>query len=143
MKALRSSELLSLPVRLGGVTLGHPVDLLVDLGATRVLGFEVRRHDHVRRFLPLAAAKVGAAEIAIDSPLILLDELAFYRKRGTGLSALRGSRVDRHGAFAGVLRDIVFAADGTVESIVVEGPGGERRLPAGADVRLERRAPAA
>jgi hypothetical protein len=81
MRPLR--EVLALPVRLHGIQLGRPVDVLVDREADRVLGFEVRCGDEAQRFLPFAVARIGTDEIALDSALTLIDEpdLDFYRGR--------------------------------------------------------------
>ena len=94
MGSIASGAVLALPVCLHGIELGRSVELIVDADVRRVLGFEVRCGDDAHRFLPLAAARVRGGEIAIGSPLTLLDELAFYRRRGHGLGALRGARVD-------------------------------------------------
>jgi hypothetical protein len=143
MGSMVSGDVLALPVRMHGIGLGRSVELIVDVGVRRVLGFEVRCGDDTHRFLPLVAAHVRAAEIAIASPLTLLDELAFYRARGHGLGALRGARVADAGGEAGTLRDVVFEDDGMIRALVVATPAGERRLAAGAGVRIPARASAA
>ena len=107
MGSMASGDVLALPVRMHGIGLGRSVELIVDVDVRRVLGFEVRCGDDTHRFLPLAAAHVHDAEIAIASPLTLLDELAFYRARGRGLGALRGARVANAGGAVGKLRDVV------------------------------------
>ena len=144
MTTFTSGDLLSLPVRLHGISLGRPVDLILDLETLRLLGLEVRCGDEAHRFLPLAAARIGEEEIAIGSSLLLLDELPFYRERGRSLAALRGGRVLAAGRAAGTLRDVVLTDVGAIERLVVGGPGGERTIAAtnveGID---ERRAPAA
>jgi len=143
MGSMSSGDVLALPVRMHGIGLGRSVELIVDVAVRRVLGFEVRCGDDTHRFLPLAAAHVRDGEIAIGSPLILLDELAFYRARGHGLGALRGARVANAGGEAGTLRDVVFDDDGAIRELVVATPGGERRVSPGADVRVLTRASAA
>jgi hypothetical protein len=141
--SMASGDVLALPVRMHGIGLGRTVDLIVDLDVRRVLGFEVRCGDHTHRFLPLAAAHVHEDQIAIGSPLTLLDELAFYRARGHGLGALRGARVANAGGEVGTLRNVVFDADGAIRELVVATSAGERRLPPGADVWVLTRASAA
>src|ERR671936_421284 len=126
----------ALPVRMHWIGLGCTVDLIVDADVRRVLGFEVRCGDDTHRFLPLAAGRVHDDQIAVASPLTLLDELAFYRARGHGLDALRGARVANAGAEVGTLRDVVFEADGAIRALVVATPAGERRISPRADVRL-------
>ena len=143
MGSVTSGDLLALPVRMHGIDLGRAVELVVDLGVRRVIGVEVRCGDDTHRFLPLAAAHVRDGEIAMGSPLTLLDELAFYRARGHGLGALRGAQVANAGGKLGTLRDVVFEADGTIRELVVATPNGERRIQAGADIRIAARASAA
>jgi hypothetical protein len=107
MRGLCGDELLRRPVRLNGIRLGRPVDLILDAPGKRVLGFDVLCGDGSHRFLPIAAARAFPDQIAVRSALMLLDEeeLAFYRERGTTLTALRadgGSDVvlDEDGAVA-------------------------------------------
>jgi PRC-barrel domain len=128
VRELSGDEVLALPVRLHGVTLGRPVDLLLDRSSLRVVGLDVRCGDDVHRFLPLPTAAVTQDALDVHSPLVLLeeDELAFYRSRALALSSLRGRPVLKRGKDAGTLRDVVFAADGTLVAVAVD-PGG--RLP--------------
>src|SRR5205814_5673076 len=81
MKELSGDAILSLPLRLHGIELGRPVDLLLDRASLRVVGLDVLCGDEVHRFLPLPTAAVGDDVLTIHSPLVLLDEdeLAFYR----------------------------------------------------------------
>ena len=144
MGPLVSGELLSLPVRSHGIELGRPVELLLDLRARRVLGFEVRCRDGIHRFLPLAATRIRSDEIAIESALTMLDELAFYRARGRTLGSLRGSEVANAGGALGTFRDVVFEPGGAIHELVVATPAGERRVSPSRDVRIAaRRASAA
>jgi hypothetical protein len=84
------SELLALPVRLHGIELGRPVDVLVDAQADRLVGFEIRCGDAQHRFLPFAVADLRAGEIALESALTLIDErdLDYYRSRSRRLADL-------------------------------------------------------
>jgi hypothetical protein len=106
MRGLHGQELLRRPVRLRGIELGRAVDLILDPTGQRVVGFEVLCGDGAHRFLPLSAAEPHADQIAVRSSLTLLDagELAFYRERGTTLTALQ---VDE-------LEDVVLGDDGRV-----------------------------
>jgi hypothetical protein len=126
MRELSGDELLRRHVRLHGVDLGRPVDLLLDREALRAVGFDVLCRDDVHRFLPLPTAAVGDEALTIHSPLVLLeeDELDFYRSRAFMLSALRGREVTRTGVTLGRLRDIVLAPDGALRRIVLDT--GER-----------------
>src|SRR5919198_4649595 len=94
---LTGTELLSRPVRLHGLDLGRPVDILLDREALRAVGLDVLCRDEVHRFLPLPTAAVGADALTIHSPLVILeeDELDFYRSRAFELSVLRGRDVTR------------------------------------------------
>jgi hypothetical protein len=119
---LSGDALLALRVRLHGVPLGRPVDVLLDRDGERVVGLDVLCGDEVHRFLPLPTAVVGSDEIAIHSPLVLLeeDELDFYRSRTFALSSLRGRAVERGGREVGELRDIVLHADGRLVAAVLD-----------------------
>jgi hypothetical protein len=131
MKELKGDELLALPVRLHGIQLGRPADLLFDGDVLRAVGLDVLCGDEVHRFLPLPTAVVDEEQIAIRSALVLLeeDELDFYRARAVSLSALRGRRVERRGRSLGTLRDLVIAVDGELRAVVVEADGRTERLP--------------
>jgi len=132
---LRAEHLLALPVRLHGIPLGRPVDLLLDLRERKAVGLDVLCGDEVHRFLPLQTAVVTAEEIAIRSPFLLLeeDELAFYRARTVPLSALRGTDVVRAGSRAGTLEDVVVAAGGSLAALVID----ERDVPFDETIQIE------
>jgi hypothetical protein len=138
MSGVSAKRLLRLPVRVRGIELGRPVDLVLDRAHTRALGFEVLCGDEERRFLPLAVATVRESELEIRSSLALLDpaELAFYTKRGSTLGALRGCGVVRRRTLLGELVDLTLAADGTIVSLVLATPDGNDELDYGADVAL-------
>jgi len=106
MRGHRGQELLRRPVKIRGIQLGRAVDLILDPAGRRVLGFDVLCGDGAHRFLPIAAAEAGTSEISVRSSLTLLDpaELAFYRERGTTLTALREEELD----------DVVLDDDGGV-----------------------------
>ena len=88
----------------------------------RVVGLDVLCGDEVHRFLPLPTAAVGDGELAIHSPLVLLeeDELGFYRAHAFSLKSLQAKEVTRKQRRVGALRDIVFAADGTLLAVLLE-----------------------
>jgi hypothetical protein len=123
MKELTGAELLARPVRLHGIQLGRPVDLLLDRDTLRTVGLDVLCGDEVHRFLPLPTASVSDDEIAILSPLVLLeeDELHFYRSKTLALSTLRGRPVERKGRDLGALGDVVVGAVGELVAVVVAG----------------------
>jgi hypothetical protein len=134
MRERTGDELLALPVRLHGIQLGRPVDLLLDRDAHRAVGLDVLCGDDVHRFLPLPTAAVGRGEIRILSPLVLLEqrELDFYRSRTLALSRLRGGVVERNGRQLGQLRDVVVAEDGRLMAAIVD----EDRIPFDAGLRF-------
>ena len=125
-RALSATSLLGRPVRLRGIRLGRPTDVLLDPASMRVVGLEVACGDDARRFLPLGAARVRDDEIAVRSALLLLegDDLSFYRRRGRLLSAMRGRGVSLAGRPVGVLRDVLLDADGAVTLLEVETRDG-------------------
>jgi hypothetical protein len=145
VRVRRASELLTLPVRHNGIDLGRAVDLVLDLGAGRALGLEVRCRDDAHRFLPLGAARLHADATEVGSPLSLIDDLAFYRARGTPFRELRGVEMARAGAPLGMIADVLVAGDGAIASVVVGTPAGEVRLAFSPTLSLtrERRASAA
>ncbi len=127
-------ELLAMPVRLHGIQLGRPVDLLLDRDARRVVGLDVLCGDGVHRFLPLPTAAVRDREIRILSPLVLLEEreLDFYRSRTLALSRLRGGAVERSGRLVGQLRDVIVDEDGQLVAAITD----QKRVPFGDGLRV-------
>jgi len=134
MRERRGDELLGLPVRLHGVQLARPVDLLLDPNAHRAVGLDLLCGDEMHRFLPLQTAEVGKEEIRILSPFVLLEqrELEFYRSRALALGRLRGQPVERHGRSIGLLHDVVVAEDGQLVAAIVEN----ERVPFDAALRF-------
>ena len=126
----RSADtLLHLPVRLHGIQLGRPVDLLLDPSGRRALGFDVLCGDEIHRFLPFAASSISDDELAVDSPLVLLENVQSFRRRETRtLRGLLGLPVERRGQPAGALRDLVVDDDGKVQEVVVDAGGEVERL---------------
>ena len=122
----RASDLLRLPVRLNGLRVGQPRDLLLERGARRAIGVEVVCGDAVVRFLPIAAARAEPDALVLDSPFLLIDHGArsFYRRRTRALGDLRGSDVLRGGRRLGRLDDVELGDGGTVEAFFLEN--GER-----------------
>jgi hypothetical protein len=111
-------------VNLRGIQLGRPVDLLLDLDSWNVLGFVVLCGDDSRRFLPYAAAQVGAEEIAVGSALMLLEDAGFYEKRGVSFRSLLGEEMS-----GGTLKDLVLDAAGHVIELIVERDGERVHAP--------------
>jgi len=138
MGSRSATELLLLPVRLRGIRLGRPVDLLVDPDEWRVVGFVVLCGDEIERFLVFAAADAQEDELDVSSALLLLEDVDFYRERSRSLRALLGSAVvDRDGR-PGVVRDLLLRRDGTVDALLVQQGDAIREVePAEATVDLE------
>jgi hypothetical protein len=127
--------LLQLPVRLRGIRLGQPVDVLLDAAGWRALGLVVLCGDDVKRFLPYAAAQPGEDEVAVASALTLLEDVGFYQHRTDSLRALLGCPVSRGGRELGPLRDVLLGKDGVATALVVEREDGRRSVePQGATV---------
>ena len=122
MNELSGDAILSLPLKLHGIELGRPVDVLLEREGLRVVGLDVLCGDEVHRFLPLPTAAVGDDNLTIHSPLVLLeeDELDFYRARTFSLKTLRGKPVMRKERSIGTLRDVVFARAGGVVAVLLE-----------------------
>jgi hypothetical protein len=132
MKERTGDVLLALPVRLHGIRLGRPVELLLDRDTMRAIGLDVLCGDDVHRFLPLPTALLTGSELSIRSPLVLLEgeQLDFYRSRTLALGALRGRAVERKGrGNVGTLVDVVLAPDGELVALVVEQNGSKRHIP--------------
>ena len=128
--SLSAAELLALPVRHRGITLGRPAELLLERRPFRAIGIDVACRDGARRFLPLPAVSVREGEIDVESPLFLLAEAeaAFYRRRAQPLGALRGSAVLRGERVVGRLLDVRLTPDGTVSAVLAEGQDGPVEL---------------
>jgi len=121
VRGLTGTALLRRPVRLRGITLGRPVDVLLHPQEPTALGLDVLCGDERHRFLPVSAAEVCPDHVEAASPLVLLDLLddSFYRLETRPLSALRGTRVGD----GGELQDVVLGPDWRIVELVLEGGG--------------------
>jgi hypothetical protein len=132
MGSRSANELLQLPVRLHGIRLGTPVDLLLDSSEWRALGFVVLCGDGSLRFLVFAAGDLREDAIEVVSAFLLLEDLEFYRARSRSFRGLLGE-----------VRDVLLRADGTVEALVMDGEDGTPELrPPGTTVEAEHVSPA-
>lgn len=138
MRGVSVEHVLRLPIRLRGIHLGRPVDLVLDKERRRALGFEVQCGDDERRFLPFAVATIHDDEVEIPSPLVILEaaELAFYTKRGSTFRAIVGSDVVRARELIGELEDLRIEHDGGVSAVVVATERGSEALDYGDDLKL-------
>ena len=141
---LSASAILHLPVNLHGIQLGRPVDLLLETDTWHVIGYVVRCGDESHRFLPLAASQTSHEEIRVASALMLLEDVGFYRTRGTSFRSLLGGEVQRSGRAAGRLRDLVLSGAEVVElELDRGGENGVKRVPVTGSVVVPSRASAA
>jgi len=124
-------RLLGLPVRVRGIELGRPVDLLVDPNQGRVLGLDVLCGDDRHRFLPLPTAIVAEDELVVPSALVLVDDedAGFYRHRTFRLSSLRNLPVEQNEQQIGRLHDLLLEADGRIAALIVDGDDGRMSVP--------------
>lgn len=144
MGSLSATAALQLPVRLHGIQLGRPVDLLLGADTWHAIGFVVRCEDESHRFLPLAASQLSQEEISVASALLLLEDVGFYRARGTSFRSLLGGEVHRRGRAAGRLRDLVLERGEIVELELDRGGStGVVRIPVEGSIVVPSRASAA
>jgi hypothetical protein len=138
-ETLQGAELFALPVQFGGIYLGRPVDLALDLAQARVLALELVCGDDARRYLPFPVARVEAERISVDSPLVLIDasNTDFYRQHAQTLRRLRGTPVERGETELGRLEDVVVLADGQIVELVVKSGDGTRRVALDPRVRVD------
>jgi hypothetical protein len=139
MAPLRTTAILQLPVRLHGIQLGRPTDLLLDTDNWHAVGFVVRCGDESTRFLPYAACQPGDNEIAVASALMLLEDVGFYQKRGVSFRSL----LDGDVIGGGVLHDVIVDRTGSVTGLEVEREGQLQIVPSGGAVVVPTRASAA
>jgi hypothetical protein len=106
-------------VRVRGIQLGRPVDVLLHPDEPQALGLDVLCGDDRHRFLPLSAASVVDDHVEAASPLVLLDlrDGGFYRREARSLNRLRGTRVGSGSA----LQDVVLDPRGEITALVVDG----------------------
>ena len=119
MNGVRGDELLRRAVRVRGIHIGHPVDLLLHPTRPQALGLDVLCGDDRHRFLPLSAATLHEDHVEAASPLVLLDlrEDGFYRREARALGELRGIPLGG----SRTLEDVVLGRDWSVEELVLDG----------------------
>jgi hypothetical protein len=126
---LSAVRALQLPVRLHGIQLGQPIDLLIEPATWQALGFVVLCGDDSVRFLPFVASQPADDEIALASALMLLEDVDFYETRSRSLRSLLGCDVQRGRRAAGELRDVLIGPGGAIAELEVEGAAGVLRVP--------------
>jgi hypothetical protein len=143
MGSLSAAASLQLPVRLHGIQLGRPTDLLLDVDTRHAVGYVVLCGDGSQRFLPYGASQTTEREIAVASALMLLEDVAFYAKRSVSFRSLLGGEVERNRRQAGILRDVYITRDGKVVELELDRGGTRRRVPAAGTAVVPTRASAA
>jgi uncharacterized protein YrrD len=132
---LRASAVESRPVSYADIRLGVVVDVLLDDGLRRVLGFDVLCGDRAHRYLPLAACEIRDDTISVPTALVLMrQELDFYRQRARALTAVRGFPVRRRGKALGTVVDLVFTDDGQLVELVLETDEGHATAEPGPEL---------
>src|SRR5438046_9836245 len=106
MGALSAERMLHLPVHLHGILLGRSVDLLLDPAEWRAVGFDVVCGDGASRFLPFTTTTIRNDDIVVDSDLMLLAGVDFYRTRARSLRVVIGSPTAVDRGAAGSLRNL-------------------------------------
>ena len=127
VRGLSADALLHLPVRLNGIDVGRPVDVIMAPALDRALGLDILCGDSAHRFLPLSAARIARDEITLSSALTLVEDASFYTRKAAGYRAALGHAVEQRGQRLGVLRDLLLGPDGSVTELVVESPDGATR----------------
>jgi hypothetical protein len=82
----RFNELRGMPVRVGDHDVGEVADLILDPTGATVLGFEIRSRSGRSYFLPLALTMIPNGGVAVASPLHLIEDVEYYRRRGRAVS---------------------------------------------------------
>jgi hypothetical protein len=82
----RFTELRGMAVHVGDHAVGEVSDLILDSAGTTVLGFEIRAHSGRTYFLPLPLTLIPNASIAVASPLHLIEDVEYYRRRGRAVT---------------------------------------------------------
>jgi hypothetical protein len=81
------TELRGMTVLVGG---DHPIgevsDLILDRIGETALGFDVRAYSGRHYFLPLALTLMSNGRLAAASPLHLVEDVDYYRRRGLSVS---------------------------------------------------------
>lgn len=122
--AITGDDLLRRPVRVHGIHLGRPVDLLLHPTEPKGLGLDVLCGDDRHRFLPFSASVLTERHVEAASPLVLLDlrDESFYRREARSLNGLRGTPLRDRSS----LKDVVLARDWTISELVLDG---DERVP--------------
>jgi uncharacterized protein YrrD len=89
----RFTELRGMVVRVADHTVGEVADLILDNSGETVLGFEVRAQSGRLYFLPLALTLIPNGSMAVASPLHMVEDVEYYRRRGRPASWPQAGRL--------------------------------------------------
>lgn len=78
----RLAELRGMRVFVADHPVGHITDLILDPIEDTALGFEVEATSGRSYFLPLALTTIPNGHVAVSSPLHMVDDVDYYRRRG-------------------------------------------------------------
>ena len=78
----RLGELRGMRVFVADQPVGHVTDVILDPVEDTALGFEVEATSGREYFLPLALSMIPNGHVAVSSPLHLVDDVEYYRRRG-------------------------------------------------------------
>jgi hypothetical protein len=73
-------------VLVGDHPIGDVSDVILDRVGETALGFDVRAHSGRHYFLPLALSLMSNGRLAAASPLHLVEDVEYYRRRGLPVS---------------------------------------------------------
>ena len=129
----RLGELLNRPVRIRGIDVAEPVDVLLDPELRCVLGLEVHCRDGVNRFLPWLAGQLEPEQLSVELPVTLLDgpQLEYYREHSLALNAVRRLPVAGLDGSAARVEDVIVDSSGLVRGLVVADHDGTRAIATG------------
>jgi len=115
-----AAALLGRTVRWHGIRIGPVAEVILDPAASRLVGFVVACGDGEERFLPVAAAEMLPTHVELVEPLAIgePEAVAWYRRRGLGLSGLLEGGAERLPAGPPGLGDVLIDDAGAVEAVV-------------------------
>ena len=99
------TELRGMTVHIGDHSVGRVIDVILDAAQDTVLGFEVRAHSGKRYFLPLALTMMPNGSITVSSPLHLVEDVEYYRRRGRPVTWPEAERLKLELAGGRVVRE--------------------------------------
>jgi hypothetical protein len=80
------TALRGMTVMVGDHPIGEVSDLICDRLGDTAVGFDVRAHSGRHYFLPLALSSISGGKLTAASPLHLVEDVEYYRRRGRSVS---------------------------------------------------------